>query len=355
MPSLDDIVVERGSLAELPAALRARHLPARASLIADDRVMQIHGKRVTGVLHDAGFTIQWRSFPAGESSKSLEMAGELFRWLAGRRAERNDSLIALGGGVAGDLVGFVAATYLRGVPLVQIPTTLLAQIDSSIGGKVAVDLPEGKNLVGAFYPARLTLIDCESLATLPRAQLIADYAEVIKTAVIFDRDMFARIEAGADALEDLELLAELVERCVRWKARVVDEDPHDRGIRAILNYGHTIAHALEAVAGYGAYRHGESVSIGMAGAAEIAVRTGRLAPADAQRQNRLLARVGLPLTYRQADPERVLDTMRHDKKVRAGKIKWVLPDRIGAASVGIDVDPELAAEVVRGLRASEGR
>ena len=354
MATLDDIVMGRGSLAGLPTAMRARNLPERAFLIADDTVMRIHGDRVCGVLQGAGFAVRRRSFPAGEGSKSLEMAGELFRWLAGRRAERNDPVIALGGGVTGDLVGFVAATYLRGVPLVQVPTTLLAQIDSGIGGKVAVDLPEGKNLVGAFYAARLTLIDPELLATLPEPQLMADYAEVIKTAVIFDADMFARIENEADALEDPDLLADLVERCVRWKARVVDEDPHDRGIRAILNYGHTIAHALEAVAGYGTYRHGEAVSIGMAGAAEIAVRTGRLDPGDADRQNRLLDRVGLPRAYREADPDRIVDAMRHDKKVRGGKIKWVLPDRIGAASVGLDVDPDLATEVVRGLRAAEG-
>jgi 3-dehydroquinate synthase len=348
---LDDIVMGRGSLAELPAAMRARDLPARAFLIGDDTVMRLHGDRVGGVLQNGGFAVQRRSFPAGEGSKSLETAGGLLRWLAGQRAERNDPIIALGGGVTGDLVGFAAASYLRGVPLVQVPTTLLAQIDSSIGGKVAVDLPEGKNLVGAFYPARLTLIDCEFLATLPARQLMADYAEVIKTAVIFDADMFTRIENEADSLAGPDLLADLVERCVRWKARVVDEDPHDRGIRAILNYGHTIAHAIEAVAGYGAYRHGEAVSIGMAGAAEIAVRTGRLDPAHADRQNRLLDRVGLPLTYREAYPERIVDAMRHDKKVRAGKIKWVLPDRIGAASVGLDVDPDLVTEVVRGLRA----
>jgi 3-dehydroquinate synthase len=353
MPTLDDIVIGCGSLAELPAALRARELPTTTFVIADQTVMGIHSERVIRVLRDSGFAVHGHDFPAGEDSKRLEIAGQLLRWLAGQRAERNDPIVALGGGVTGDLVGFVAATYLRGVPLVQLPTTLLAQIDSSVGGKVAVDLPEGKNLVGAFHPARLTLIDSEFLTTLPRPQLVADYAEVIKTGVIFDADLFACVEANLDRLDDPDLLAELVERCVHWKAEVVDEDPHDRGIRAILNYGHTIAHALEAVAGYGVYRHGEAVAIGMTGAAEIAVRTGRWARADAQRQSRLLAHAGLPLTYRSADPDRILDAMRHDKKVRAGKIKWVLPDRIGAASVGLDVDPELVAEVVRELRTAE--
>ena len=253
--------------------------------------------------------------------------------------------------MVGDLAGFVAATYLRGVPLIQVPTTLLAQIDSSVGGKVAVDLAAGKNLVGAFYPARRSVIDPDLLSTLPRVQLVADYAEVIKTAVIFDADMFEMIEQHTDALEDPDLLEELVTRCVRWKARVVDEDPHDRGARAVLNYGHTIAHALETVCGYGAYRHGEAVAIGMRGAAVISVRTGALAPADADRQHALLQRVGLPQTYEDAAPDDLLQAMQRDKKVRGGRIQWVLAERIGAASPGHRVDPAIVRDVLHVLRA----
>ena len=239
--------------------------------------------------------------------------------------------------VRGDLIGFVAATYARGIPLVQIPTTLLAQIDSSIGGKVAVDLPAGKNLVGAFYPAHRVIIDPDALATLPREQLIADYAEVIKTAVIFDADLFNLIEASTHRLDDPALLAQLVERCVRWKAKVVDEDPEDRGIRAILNYGHTIAHAIETTAGYGAYRHGEAVAIGMVGAGRLAQQSGHWSKTDLTRQNNLLAAIGLPATYSGVQPSQVLDAMLRDKKVQNGIIRWVLPTTIGHATVNVQL------------------
>ncbi len=353
MATLDAIVLGRGSLAGLPEALRQAEMPPNAFVLGDESVMHLHGDAVLGVLEDGGFAVEHRSFPPGEASKSLEVAAELFAWLAERRAERNHPLVALGGGVSGDLVGFVAATYLRGVPLVHVPTTLLAQIDSSIGGKVAVDLPAGKNLVGAFYPATVTLVDPDFLRTLPRDQLVADYGEVVKTAVIFDADMFDLLEREASNPDDPDLLTNLVERCVRWKAKVVDEDPYDRGVRAVLNYGHTIAHALEAVAGYGTYRHGEAVAIGLAGAAEIARRTHRWDAEDAGRQNRLLARLGLPLTFDAADPDALLEAMCYDKKVRDGRVKWVLPDRIGAASTDLEVDPGLVAEVVHGLHATQ--
>ncbi len=350
MGALDGVLVRRGALRELARILGEASLPGRVFLIADAEVMAVHGETAARSLASGGIGIESTTFPSGEASKSLERAAELYSWLADRHAERRDTIVALGGGVTGDLVGFVAATYLRGVPLVQIPTTLLSQIDSSIGGKTAVDLPAGKNLVGAFYPARLSIIDPEVLRTLPRAQLVADYAEVIKTAVIFDAELFADLERGADRLEDLDFLTSVIATCIEWKGKVVDEDPYERGVRATLNYGHTIAHAIEQACGYGRYRHGEAVAIGMTGAARLAAATGRLDPAAAARQGDLLARVGLPLTFEGADPDRVLDAMRRDKKVTRGRIKWVLPDRIGAASYGIDVDPDLVRDTVHGLR-----
>ncbi len=350
MATLDRVVIGRGALQRLPAEWARAGLPARAFLIADATVMEIHGERALGHLRAGGVETRQRTFPAGESSKSVETATSLWNWLIESGAERSDPIVALGGGVAGDLVGFVAATYARGAPLVQIPTTLLAQVDSSVGGKVAVDLPGAKNLVGAFWPARLTLIDPDLLSSLPQAQLVADCAEVIKTAMIFDAAMFDLIEAQAERLDDPDFRAQLIDRCVRWKARVVDQDPHERGARAILNYGHTIAHGLEAAAGYGRYRHGEAVAIGMVGAAEIAVRSGRLDRRDADRQNRLLARLGLPRVYEHAEPAAILERMRRDKKVRDGSIKWVLPDRVGAASIGVEVDIATVVDVLSELR-----
>ncbi len=351
MDTMAHIQIERGASGRLARVLDREGLPPRAWVIADATVMRLHGERIVAGLARDGVSVRRRAVPPGEPSKSVAVAAELWVWLAAQGAERRDPIIALGGGVVGDIAGFVAATYLRGVPLIQVPTTLLAQIDSSVGGKVGVDLAAGKNLVGAFYPARRSVIDPNLLATLPRAQLVADYAEVIKTAVIFDADMFERIEANADALDDPALLEDLITRCVRWKARVVDEDPHDRGARAVLNYGHTIAHALEAVCGYGAYRHGEAVAIGMRGAAAIGVRAGTLAPGDADRQHALLRRVGLPQTYANAAPDDVVQAMQRDKKVRGGRIQWVLAERIGAASPGHHVDPTIVREVLHEIRA----
>lgn len=350
MDTLDHIQIERGASGRLAQVLDREGLPPRAWVIADTTVMQLHGQRIVGELTQAGVAVGSRAVPPGESSKSVAAANELWAWLADQGAERGDAVIALGGGVVGDLAGFVAATYLRGVPLIQVPTTLLAQIDSSVGGKVAVDLAAGKNLVGAFYPARRSVIDPDLLTTLPRAQLVADYAEVIKTAMIFDADMFELIERRVDALDDPALLEELVKRCVRWKARIVDEDPHDRGARAVLNYGHTIAHALETVCGYGAYRHGEAVAIGMRGAAAIGVRAAALAEADAERQDALLRRIGLPQTYMNAAPDDLWQAMQRDKKVRGGRIQWVLAERIGAASPGHHVDTEIVRDVLHELR-----
>ena len=344
--SLEGVIIARGALSRAGQIVEEVAPTGRVFLCSDDNVMKYLGKPVTDALTSAGLRVQARTVPPGEKSKSLKEAANLYHWLAAERAERREPLIALGGGCVGDLVGFVAATYNRGIPLVQIPTTLLAQIDSSIGGKVAVDLPAGKNLVGAFYPAQRVIIDPDALASLPRPQLIADYAEVIKTAVIFDADLFDLIEASTDRLDDPALLAELVERCVRWKAKVVDEDPEDRGVRAILNYGHTIAHAIEATAGYGVYRHGEAVAIGMVGAGRLAQETGRWSAADLTRQNNLLAAVGLPASFDGVDPAQILDAMLRDKKVQNGRIRWVLPTTIGQATVNIEIHPTLVSDVV---------
>ncbi len=350
--SLKGVTIARGALTRAGQIVKEVAPTNRVFLCADTIVMDLLGDRVTNALTASGLQVRAHTFPPGEESKSLQVAADLYDWLASERAERREPLIALGGGVAGDLVGFVAATYARGIPLVQIPTTLLAQIDSSIGGKVAVDLPAGKNLVGAFYPAHRVIIDPDALATLPRPQLIADYAEVIKTAVIFDSDLFDLIEASTHKLDDPELLAQLVERCVRWKAKVVDEDPEDRGIRAILNYGHTIAHAIETVAGYGEYRHGEAVAIGMVGAGRLAAQTGHWTESDLTRQNTLLTAIGLPTTFTGIQPAHVLDAMLRDKKVQNGVIRWVLPTTLGQATVNVEIDPPLVTQTVHTLTSS---
>ena len=282
MSSLDHVVIGSGSLTTSTPLIAEITPTKRVFLCADQTVMKILGDRVIAMLSAGGLEVRSHSFPPGEASKSLHVATQLYDWLAMEQAERQEPIVALGGGVTGDLVGFVAATFGRGIPLIQIPTTLLAQIDSSIGGKVAVDIEAGKNLVGSFYPAAVVIIDPALLETLEPPQLVADYAEVIKTAVIFDRDMFSHVESSKEDLRNSDLLANLVERCVHWKAQVVDQDPEDRGPRAVLNYGHTIAHAIETTTGYGSYRHGEAVSIGMVGAGRLSAHIGQWPKADAR-------------------------------------------------------------------------
>lgn len=349
MSSLDHVVIGSGSLRTAAPLIAELSPTKRVFLCADQNVMKILGDQVATLLAADGLEVRSYSFPPGEASKSLLVAAQLYDWLAMEQAERQEPILALGGGVTGDLVGFVAATFGRGVPLIQIPTTLLAQIDSSIGGKVAVDIGAGKNLVGAFYPASLVVVDPDLLKTLESPQLVADYAEVIKTAVIFDNEMFAHIESSKADLRNSDLLANLVKRCIRWKARVVDQDPEDRGPRAVLNYGHTIAHALETTTGYGTYRHGEAVSIGMVGAGRLSAHTDRWTQSDAGRQERLLKDVGLPTRFSGAAIPAVFEAMHRDKKVKAGRIRWVLPDAIGQASFGLELEDKIVLDVLQEL------
>ena len=240
--------------------------------------MTAHGERLVEALDAGGLRGASYVVPAGEPSKRLRAAEELYRWLAQSRAERRDVVVALGGGVIGDLAGYVAATYLRGMPFVQVPTSVLAMSDAAIGGKVAVDLPDGKNLVGAFHQPRAVISDVELLRTLPRRAFNEGLAEVVKHALILDPGLLGDLERNAGRLTggqpDEELLTEVIARSSRLKALIVSADPHDRGQRAILNYGHTIGHAIEAATGYHDYLHGEAVSVGMMGAARIGERVG---------------------------------------------------------------------------------
>jgi 3-dehydroquinate synthase len=337
----------------LSAELSEAGIRGRVFVFSDDRVYPLHGAPLLEALRSAGRESDACVLPAGEATKSLEAAFRAYDWLVERRAERGDAILALGGGVIGDLAGFVAATYLRGLPLAQAPTTLLAQIDSAIGGKVAVNHPRGKNLVGAFYPARLVLVDPRCLLTLPRRDLASGWAEVVKTAMILDPELLGILIAGAESLlePDLGLTSEVVRRSIQHKVDVVDEDPTEQGRRVILNYGHTIAHALEASIGYGQLLHGEAVAIGMRGAAEISRRLGLLAEADAERQAVALAAFGLPrrvgdLVAEPPAADAVLGAMLLDKKVRARAIRWVLLDGVGSTVVRSDVPDELVREVV---------
>ena len=342
-----------GELERLPDRLRMLGLGGRVLVISDSEVIALHGRQVAQVLDDAGIAGASYIVPAGERSKQLPVAAELYGWLAEQRAERADAVLALGGGVTGDLAGYVAATYLRGLPLVQLPTSLLAMTDAAVGGKVAVDLPQGKNLVGAFHQPRGVIADTATLATLPRRALVEGFAEVIKHGLILDTALLAELERGAADLAggtaDPALLAAIIGRSVRAKALVVSSDPQESGLRAILNYGHTIGHGVEAAGGYERFLHGEAVAVGMVGAARIAERLGLLGTDDSRRHEEILRAFGLPVACPGIDPEAVLGAMRYDKKIVSGAQRFVLLESPGRTVVRDDVPARLVEDVVRGL------
>jgi 3-dehydroquinate synthase len=343
-----DAIVEWGGLAYLGDRITELALPSRAHVVSDSHVAWLYGDMLVARLAAAGLDAALWSMPAGETSKTAAELARLYDWLAERRAERGEAVIALGGGVVGDLAGFAAATYLRGLPLIHVPTSLLAQVDASIGGKVGIDHPHGKNLIGAFHQPRLVLADPATLLTLPPRARREGWAEVIKHGVALDAAYFATLERHAEQLAALDpaVTTRTIAESVHLKASVVERDERERegGRRQFLNYGHTIGHALETVAGYGELLHGEAVAVGMAAAARIGVRLGVTPPEVARRQDALLARFDLPLRCANVSVDALLRATLWDKKVRGGAVRWVLPTAIGAATIMRDV-PE---DVVRG-------
>lgn len=345
------LVFGDGIVATLGEEIRSAGVTGRAFVVADESVARAHAPAVLTSLASSGLRPELVTFPPGEASKSLEGAARLFAWLGAQRAERRDCVIALGGGVAGDLGGFVAATWLRGVAFVQVPTTVLAMVDSSVGGKTAVNLPVGKNLVGAFHPPVLTLIDVQMARGLPPREVRAGWAEAIKTAAIFDPTLLGDLEGRDPTTVDSKLMARLLEAVVRWKERTVHVDPKERGIRIALNFGHTVAHAIEATAGYGTFLHGEAVAIGMVVATRLSVRHAGLDPTIGDRLERTLAAAGLPVRFGAGAPpiDAIVARTGFDKKVEAGRVRWVLLAEIGRVIVTDEVDPDLVQAVLESV------
>ena len=320
-------------------------------IFTDEHVYSM-ARRAQSSLERAGIAAHIFIMPAGEQHKTLKTVELAYEWLSHRRAERGHLVLAVGGGVVGDLAGFVAATYVRGMPFAQAPTSLLAMMDASIGGKVAVDLPRGKNLVGAFYQPRLVLSDVSTLRGLSARQMASGWAEAIKHGLILDEDLLADFDRQRDALLALEpeAAAELIRRSVAIKANVVSRDERETlGVRVLLNYGHTIGHAIEAATGYDTYLHGEAVSVGMMGAANIALHRGLLDAEAVERQADMLRSFGLPLSCEGVSVDAIEEAMRSDKKVSAGSIRWVLLDGIGNAVTRNDVPPELVRQTLERL------
>jgi len=333
----------------LPGWLKPLALPQQGWVISHARLLQRHGPALLGPLRRAGWTLDTLSVPESETAKSFAQVQRVIAQLSRHATMRVPTLFAFGGGVIGDLAGFVAAVYRRGVPYVQVPTTLLAQVDSAIGGKVGVDLPQAKNLIGAFYQPRFVCSNVSLLRTLPLRQRQSGMAEVIKYGVIADRTLFAFLEEHLAACLSLEVRAVrvMVERSSRIKARVVSRDEREtKTIRAQLNFGHTLGHALEAATGYCRWTHGEAIAIGICAAADLAAELGLCAPADAQRIARLIRDAGLPTQAKGVPRREVLRAMRFDKKFVHGRPRWVLPKRIGQVVVTEAVPTALATRVL---------
>ncbi|PTD95909.1 3-dehydroquinate synthase [Pseudothauera lacus] len=341
------IHIGRGLLDD-PALILGRLQAPRVAIVTNDRVGPLYLSRLQGALEGNGVRVDSVVLPDGEAYKDWQTLNLIFDALLGARCERSTTVIALGGGVVGDMAGFAAATYQRGVPFIQIPTTLLAQVDSSVGGKTAINHPLGKNMIGAFYQPRLVIADTATLDTLPERELKAGLAEVIKYGLIRDLPFFDWLEANIDSLleRDPAALAWAIERCCRNKAEVVAADETEKGERALLNLGHTFGHAIETALGYGTWLHGEAVAAGTVMAAELSRRLGWLHGAQVERVRTLLRRAGLPVSGPALGAERYLDLMAHDKKVEAGQLRLVLLKDIGAGVVSATADSaDIAAAI----------
>lgn len=338
-----DIEIGHGTLRGLVEFISARAKLSHVVLITDTNVDPIVGEPVAERLTEEGIELEVMVVDAGESSKCADVAADLWESMLDEGSDRQSVVVAVGGGVVGDLAGFVAATFARGLPFFQVPTTLLAQVDSSVGGKVGINLSSAKNMVGAFWQPRGVLIDVDVLKTLPEREFRAGMAEVVKYGVIMDAEFFEYLEQHVAEINrrDPAALMYLIERSCQLKAAVVQEDEREEtGRRAILNYGHTFAHAFEAASGYENLLHGEAVAIGMLCASRLAERRGMVDPSITRRQHELLAAFGLPTTVPDLPHDEVQKLMWHDKKVQDGRLRFVLPTRIGAVVLVQDARSE---------------
>ena len=341
--------VGAGLLARTGLWLKEKGFSGKAVIITDTTVKDLYGDALSHGLTNAGFKVTTLEVPAGEEQKSLETAGRLYHELTSAHAERTTLILALGGGVIGDLAGFVAATYMRGVPLIQIPTTLLAQVDSSIGGKVAVDHGQLKNTIGVFYQPRLVISDIDTLKTLPATELANGLAEVIKSAAIRNKVFFSYLESTLERIKSLDVtvLEETVFQTARIKAEIVEKDEKDLGLRSILNYGHTIGHAVESASDF-QLQHGKAVAIGMTAAARISNRMGILDENEVVRLKNIIEKAGLPTEMPDLKIEDIFSAMKHDKKVLQDKVRFILLKSIGNAFITDEVSLDLVEKVLVG-------
>lgn len=340
----------------LPASRYNVEVPGLAILVTDSNVDALFAEKTIANLEQYGWRVHKSIVTAGESAKEFSVVKQLYTDFATFQADRRTVVLALGGGVIGDLAGFVAATFARGLPYVQLPTSFLAMVDSSVGGKVGVNLTQGKNLVGAFHQPVGVLIDSQTLETLPQREFTSGLAEVVKYGTIMDLQFFEQLETKADSIQDRtgEVLEEIIAHCCTLKAQIVQQDEFERlGKRVILNYGHTVAHALEAVSEYGQFLHGEAVAIGMIAESKLAERFGMIDPEITIRQESLLTKLGLPTVIPKSDAlttDALWNCMMLDKKNRSGKLRFVLPTEIGHVEVNENVSREDVCKTIDAMR-----
>lgn len=357
-----EIAITPSGLDKLGDYMNGLQLGKKVLLVSNPTVFEHYGERALSSLKAAGFDVCSCILPDGEQYKNLDSIQKIYDTALENRVERSSTMVALGGGVIGDMTGFAAATWLRGIKFVQVPTSLLAMVDASVGGKTGVNHPQGKNLIGAFHQPHLVLIDPEVLKTLPDRELRAGMAEVIKYGVIWDADLFAKMEKcqRLDQMQylraslsggDKSLIDYILTRSCQAKADVVSKDEKEAGLRAILNYGHTVAHAVESLTGYSVVNHGEAVAIGMVAAGEIAVKLGMWQAEEVQRQNVLIEKAGLPTKLPAGlDIAKIIQSLQLDKKVKAGKVRFILPTQIGAVIITDEVPEEVIHEVLQQMK-----
>jgi 3-dehydroquinate synthase len=346
-----DISIGTNILDNLGERLRDYGLSPKIALVSNPTVFALYGERAAASIRKAGYDLITVIIPDGEEYKDLSQVQHIYDELLNHRLDRSSGLIALGGGVIGDMTGFAASTYMRGISYIQAPTTLLAQVDSSVGGKTGVNHRLGKNMIGTFWQPRLVWIDLDTLKTLPRRELLAGLGEVIKYGIIYDKELFEFLEANRERVLDLEYtsIAHIIRRSCEIKADVVSKDEREAGLRAILNYGHTIGHAIETATGYTRYLHGEAVAIGMRLEARLSQILGFIDESGVSRIKALIDSYGLPREIPDdIDKDGLLSSMQLDKKTVAGKLKFVLPESIGTVRIAAGVSAEDVRKSLQG-------
>jgi len=351
-----DIVIGHGILSALGDAVGGLGLGPKEMVVTSARLWHLYGAAVQDSFAASGFDVCVAHMNDDEQSKSIQTVTSLYDKLVDNEFDRSSGITAVGGGVVGDIAGFTAATFMRGVPFIQVPTTLLAQVDSSIGGKTGVNLPSGKNLVGAFYQPTLVWTDVSTLRTLPERELCSGLAEITKYAVIADPGLFRALEENVHPFSEAssDTLIEIISRCCSIKARIVEQDERDHGVRSILNYGHTVGHALESLTNYTRYTHGEAVALGMIAAARISREIGATDQTTAENQERLISAAGLPIWIdRSVEPQDIVRQLTRDKKRLAGQTRWVLPKAVGEVFLTDAVPLDIVLRVVRDMIAAK--